>query len=334
MTSSLTRRTCLGAALSMPFIRRAHAEVSEVSIAKQFGTLYIQQDIMQQQKLIEKYGAALGLPGLRGAFPRFSGGAAMSDALLSRELHFGSSGAPVGWALWDKTQGDIKAAFAMNATKMRLLTVNPAVKSMKDITPADRIGLPTVGFSSQAVFLQMASAQAWGPGEWGRLNKQTIARSHVDNMAALLGDTETTCHFSTSPFQERAMASPKVHEVTNSYAIMGLPKCTPVTVFASKTFREENPIAWMATMAAFQEATDWINENPADAAQLYLTNSGDKDTPANVLANLKAEGNEITLQPTGAMVVANFMADTGVLKRRPGRIEDLFFPELLETGAN
>ena len=254
----------------------------------------------------------------------------MTDALLSGNVHFASGGISGALLLWDRTRGTIRSAFAMNATNQRLLTANPAIKTLADITPADRIALPAVKVSIQAVFLQMAAAKIWGIKEAGRLDAQTIGRGHPDGMAAMLSKTEITCQFSSSPFQERALASPEIREVTSSYAIQGLSSGTPITVFGSAAFRAENPLAWLATMAAFQEATDWINEYPADAAQLYLDNSGDKDTAANVLATMQAPGNQFTLQPRGVMAVAHFMADTGVLKRRPERIEDLFFPELLE----
>ena len=326
-------RTSLGAALALPYIRRAHAEVSEVAIAKQFGTLYLQQDVMQRQQLVEKHGASLGLPNLRATFPRFIGVGPVTDALLSGNVHFASGGISGALLLWDRTRGSVRSAFAMNATNQRLLTANPAIKTLADITPADRIALPAVKVSIQAVFLQMAAARMWGIKEAGHLDAQTIGRGHPDSMAAMLGKTEITCHFSSSPFQERALASSEVREITSSYAIQGLSSSTPITVFGSAAFRAENPLAWLATMAAFQEATDWINEYPADAAQLYLDNSGDKDTAANVLATMQAPGNQFTLQPRGVMAVAHFMADTGVLKRRPERIEDLFFPELLEPNG-
>ena len=270
-------RTSLGTALALPYIRRAHAEVSEVAIAKQFGTLYLQQDVMQRQQLVEKHGASLGLPNLRATFPRFIGVGPVTDALLSGNVHFASGGLSGALLLWDRTRGSVRSAFAMNATNQRLLTANPVIKTLADITPADRIALPAVKVSIQAVFLQMAVAKIWGIKEAGRLDAQTIGRGHPDGMAAMLSKTEITCQFSSSPFQERALASPEIREITSSYAIQGLSSGTPITVFGSAAFRAENPLAWLATMAAFQEATDWINEYPADAAQLYLDNSGDKD---------------------------------------------------------
>ncbi len=307
-------RTSLGAALALPFIRRAHAEVSTVLIAKQFGTLYLQQGVMEQQRLVEKHGAAVGLPGLQASFLRFAGTGPITEALLSGSLHFASGGAPGALLLWDRTRGTVKSAFAMNATNQRLLTVNPAVRSVRDLTPADRIAMPAP--------------------EWSRLDAQTIGRAHPDSMASMLGRTEITCHFSTSPFQERELAQPGVREVANSYAIQGVETSTPNTIYASSSFRTANPLAWRATLAAFQEATDWINANPAAAADLYLASSGDKDTPANVLASMGAPGNRFTLQPSGVVRVANFMADTGVLKRRPEKLEDLFFPEAVERGGS
>ena len=235
---------------------------------------------------------------------------------------------------WHRTRGAVKSAFAMNATTQRLLTVNPAVKTLADLTPEDRIALPTVKIGTQGIYLQMAAAKQWGMKEYNRLDSLTIGRPHPDGMAAILSKTEITCHFSTSPFQERELSLAGMREVTNSYSIPGLPTGTPNTVFANARFRAENPQTWLAVMAAFQEATDWINENPADAAQLYLDNNGDKNTVANVLASMQAPGNAFTLQSRGVMAVADFMADTGVIKRQPEHIEEIFFSGSLKpTGT-
>ncbi len=67
----MTRRALLGAALAAPAVRAAHAEVSEVIVSKQFGTLYLQQDVMESQRLIEKHGGLLGLPNLRASYIRW-----------------------------------------------------------------------------------------------------------------------------------------------------------------------------------------------------------------------------------------------------------------------
>jgi NitT/TauT family transport system substrate-binding protein len=333
------RRTLLGttataaAALALPAIRRAHAEVTEVLIAKQFGTLYLQQNVMEAQRLVEKHGALLGLPGLKASYVRLGGTGAVTDALLSGSLHFASGGAPGALLLWDRTHGGVRSAFAMNATNNRLLTVNPKVFGIKDITTQDRIALPAAKISPQAIYLQMAAVKEWGPQAWDRLDAMTISRAHPEAMAEMLGRTEVTCHFSSSPFQDRELAMPGVREIASSYAIQGVDLSTPTTIYATATFRASNPLAWRATLAAFQEATDWINEAPREAAEIYLRLSGDHDTLEGVLAAMLAPGNKYTLQPSGIMRLANFMADTGVLKLRPESLAALFFPEAAERGG-
>ena len=334
MANEVARRTLLGAALALPAVRAARAEVGEVVISKQFGTLYLQQDVMESQKLVEKHGALLGLPNLRASFIRFAGTSPITEALLSGSLHFASGGVPGALLLWDRTRGMVKSAFAMNATNQRLLTVNPNLRVIRDLGPEDRIALPAVKVSPQAIFLQMAAAQEWGAAEWGRLDAQTISRAHPDSMAQMLGRTEITCHFSSTPFQDRELSLPGVHEVANSYAIQGVELSTPNTIYAAAAFRAANPIAWRATLAAFQEATDWINQHPRDAAELYLRSSGDKDTLPAVMAAMSAPGNRFTLQPAGVQRMADFMADTGVLRRRPANLADLFFPEAAEAGGS
>ncbi len=334
MAINTTRRALLGTALALPAVRAAHAEVGEVIISKQFGTLYLQQDVMESQRLIEKYGALLGLPNLRASYVRFAGTSPITEALLSGSLHFANGGVPGALLLWDRTRGAVKAAFAMNATNQRLLTVNPALNAIRDLTPQDRVALPSVKISPQAIFLQMAAVQEWGAADWSRLDAQTVSRAHPDSMAQMLGRTEVNCHFSSTPFQDRELALPGVREMANSYAIQGVELSTPNLVYASASFRAANPVAWRATLAAFQEATDWINKNPRDAAELYLKSSGDKDTLPAVMAAMSAPGNRFTLQPAGVQRIGSFMADTGVLKRRPNGLADLFFPEAAEAGGS
>src|SRR3954465_9864514 len=99
------------AALAAPSIRRAYAETSDVLIAKQFGLLYAQQDIMEQQRLIEKHASRLGLPNLKAQFVRLAGTGPVTDALLSGKLHFASGGGPGGMLPWGRAARGIKLGF-------------------------------------------------------------------------------------------------------------------------------------------------------------------------------------------------------------------------------
>ena len=325
--------TALAPALATPAIRRAYAETSEILIAKQFGTLYLQQDVMEQQRLIEKHGALLGLPNLAASYIKLAGSGPVTDGLLSGRLHFASGGAPGAILLWDRTRGAVRSCFAMNATDQKLVTVRPDLKSIADLLPTDRIGLPAAKTSPQAIWLQMAATRQFGIADYAHWDAQTVTRAHPDSMAQMIGRSEINCHWTTSPFQERELANPAVHEVDSSLRIMAIPSITPNTIYGNAAFREANPLAWRAAIAAFHEATDFIIKQPTQAAELYLKNSGDKDTVPNVLAAMSAPGNEFTLQPRGIQKIADFMTDTGVVKRRPTNLADLFFPEASDLGG-
>ena len=327
------RRALLGTLLAAPVVRTAWAEVTEVVIAKQFGLLYLQQDIMEQLRLIEKHAAAAGLPDLKVTYLRLAGTGPVTDGLLSGKIHFASGGAPGAMLLWDRTRGAVKSCFAMNETDQKLLTVRPDLKSIKELLPTDRIALPAVKTSPQAVFLQMGAAQAFGMAEWAKFDAQTVSRAHPDSMAQMLGKTEINCHWTTSPFQEKELATPGVFEVASSFKIMAMPAVTPTTIYGQEKFRTENPLAWRAVLAAFNEATDFINKEPRQAAELYLKNSGDKDPVTAVMAAMTSPGNRFTLKSAGVQKMGDFMADTGVLKRRPANLADLFFPEGAELGG-
>src|SRR5437879_830561 len=87
------------------------------------------------------------------------------------------------------------------------VTRNPNVKTISDFRDGDRIALPAVKVSAQAVLLQMAAEQAFGAGQQNRLDPLTVTMSHPDAMQALLsGQSEVNAHFGSPPFQYQEVA--------------------------------------------------------------------------------------------------------------------------------
>ena len=66
-------------------------------------------------------------------------------------------------------------------TPLYLLTRNPAVKTIADFTDADRITVPAVKSSVQAMMLQMAAEKLWG--QFDKLDHLTVSRGHPDAIA-------------------------------------------------------------------------------------------------------------------------------------------------------
>ena len=327
MRNRLVRGMLVATVALLPFTARG--EMSEINVAQQYGIGYLPLMIMEEQKLIEKHAKAAGID-VKVGWAKFAGGNVMNDALLSGSLQFASGGVGPFVTLWSRTKGnlDVKAVSAINSMPLYLNTRNPGVKSIKDFTEKDRIALPAVKVSIQAVTLQMAAEKAFGEGQQGKLDSLTVSMSHPDAQTALLsGQSEVTAHFSSPPFQYQQLQKPGIHTVLNSYEVLGGPATFNV-VWTTSKFRNENPKLYDAFVKALDEATAQINKDKKAAAEAYLRISRDKATVAEILAMLNDPNIVFTTTPQNVMKYVDFMAKIGSVKVKPDSWKDLFFPNI------
>jgi NitT/TauT family transport system substrate-binding protein len=312
-----------------PSLAPAQAEVSELKIAKQYGISYLPLMLMEADQLIEKRASSGGVADLKVEWVTLAGGAPMNDAILSGSLHVASGGVGPLATIWARTKGagDVRAVAAMNSMPLYLNVRGADVKTLKDLRETDRIALPAVKVSIQAVTLQMAAEKEFGLGNQGRLDHLTIAMSHPDAQAALLsGASEVTGHFSSPPFQYQQLKTSGIRTLVNSYDVLGGP-ATFNLVWATTKFHDENPKVYAAFYAAFQEAIDAINKDKPAAAQRYLDIAKDRrSTHEEILAMLQDPLIEYTLAPKSMMKYVEFMHRTGALKIKPESWKDMFFP--------
>src|SRR3977135_1265071 len=147
------------------------AAAAEIRLAEQFSMGYLQFNVMKRDKLIEKYAGQRGLKDFKVSWQRFNGPAAMNEALLSGSTDIVAGGVPGLITLWDKTQGtsfEVKGICALSSQPFLLNTANPDIKSIKDFSERDRIAVPSIKVSVQAVLLQMAAAEAYGEENYDR----------------------------------------------------------------------------------------------------------------------------------------------------------------------
>jgi NitT/TauT family transport system substrate-binding protein len=239
------------------------AQAQEVRVARQYGIAYIPLMIMQDQQLIEKHAARLGVPGVKVTWQQFTGGAVMNDALLSGNLDFAVVGPPPFLTMWARTQGtqnQVLGIAALNSMPMYLMSRNPAIQSVKDFSDKDRIVVSGVKVSTQAVVLQMAAAKAWGPKEFDRLDKLTVAMPLSDSMALMLsGKGEVTGDFTVPPFSFREMKA-GMKPVIDTFSVLGGPSSTNV-IYATKKYADANPKMVQAFGAALREAQEAIGKD-------------------------------------------------------------------------
>src|SRR5204862_721513 len=136
--------------------------------------------VMEREKLVEKHAKAAGLGDVKVNWVKVAGPSVMNDGVISGAIQFIAVGAPSMITLWDKTKGQVKGVSAMTTYPLYLVTRNPDVKTIKDLSEKDRIAVPSIKVSTQAIMLQMLAAKEFGDANWARFDPYTVALSHPD----------------------------------------------------------------------------------------------------------------------------------------------------------
>src|ERR1700685_340680 len=111
-------------------------------------------------------------------------------------------------------------------------------------------------------------------------------------------------------------AAPGIRTILNNYDILGGPATFNV-VWSTARFRDANPKAYAAFVAAFEEATAAINRDKRAAAEIYKRMSGTKESVDELLKMMNDPLVEYTLTPKSVMKTAEFMAKVGTIKQKP-----------------
>lgn len=304
----------------------AHADVSDLRVGYQPGIIYLAPILMRHDKLIEQEAARLGIADLHVSYTIFGGGGAQNDALISGNLDIATTGPTNMLLAWDRTHGQIKGIAGSSATPLWLVTRNPAIKSLKDFTDQDRIAVPTVKISSQAIILQIAARKLYGDANFAHFDTLEVTSSHPDAMAQLLSGSGITAHFSGPPYQAEEAAAPGMHVVAVSDDILGQPFSNAI-YFGPAKFHDANPVVMKAFMAAAQRAADLIAADPRAACETYRAVTGEKTSVEILLQQIGEVRKTFSTAPFGIAMTANHMTDTKTLKTRPAKWQDTFFPE-------
>lgn len=308
----------------------ARAEVPEVRFAQQFSMGYLQFNVMKHRGLLEKHAKALGIPEVKITFVTFNGPDMMNDALLSGAVDIASGGVPGLLTIWAKTRGtqhEVRGVSAMSQQPLLLNTRNPNVKSIRDLGPGDRIALPAVKVSAQAVLLQMAAAKEWGDGQFDRLDSLTFSLSPPDATNGLLaGGGDFNAAFTVPPFQNMQLRDPAIRTILSSHDVLG--PSTGGTAWTSKRFHDANPKLYQAILNAMQEASEFIAANHRATAEYYAADQKAKIDVDQMIALLDDPQFRYILTPEATTKWAAFMHKQGRIKTMPASWQDLFWPEI------
>jgi NitT/TauT family transport system substrate-binding protein len=318
--------------LAAPSIVGAQAPLT-VKFVQQRGLLYLPIDEMVTGGILQQEATKLGLGKVEATAQTLSGPAPVTDALLSGSADYGTAALPSLLNLWDKTHGtpnEVKAVGTVSNGAMVLYTINPNVKTIADFTEQDRIAVPSVRISFNAMMLEMAAEKIWNDPH--KLDHLTVGLGHPDAVAALsagYGKASITAHIAVQPFTDRGLKLPGAHVVADSREVFGGP-LTQITLLATKQTKEKNPVLFQAVANALNESIKVANADKRAAAILWKNAQKASESVDDLVALLSDPGFEFTAQPHRIAYFAAFLHRIGSMKTKVGDWKELFW----ETAYN
>src|SRR5579862_6939093 len=193
--------------------------------------------------LIEQQAEARNLPGVTVQWLIPNGGNPI-EQLLNGQADIVVATDIVGFLLaWDERSGtpqEIRGLAALAQMPYQLLSRNPAIHTIRDLSAKDRIAVPTAKTSLPAVMLEMAAADEWGAAHYDKLDPLTVTLdSDAADSALHSGKGNIDADFSRMPYADDERGDDAIHRVMDSFDIAG-PHNVALMITTAQ-FRDANP---------------------------------------------------------------------------------------------
>ena len=317
--------------LGLAAARPAAADIATVRIVVPTDLAALSLIVAAHDQLIEKQAAARGLAGVSVQWLTPNGGNPI-DQLLNGQADVVATTDLVGFLLaWDERSGtpqEIRGLAGLARMPYQLLSRNPAIATIRDFTPKDRIAVPALAVSLPAVMLQMAAADEWGVEQYNKLDPFMVARGSDEADTALhSGKSDIDTDFARTPYADDERGDPAIHRVMDSFDIAG-PHNVGVVVTTSQ-FRDANPALCAAIVGAITEASVFIKERRGAAAEIYDSTEKNEDIPVEDLTDMLGDPDaSFAPVPAGTQNLVGFMHRIGRIKHSPDSWQQLYFPEI------
>ena len=111
------------------------------------------------------------------------------------------------------------------------------------------------------------------------------------------------------------------------YEVLGGP-ATFTVMWTSERFTKANPKVVPILVAALKQADDFIKDDPAGAASIYMADTHTKLTQAQLVKMIKNPEVSWTTTPRKTMKYARFIHEIGMIQNPPKDCKEMFFPEI------
>lgn len=293
------------------------AEPVRLRIAQQFGLGYAALTIADELGLFEKY-----LPELRVTWLQLGSDDAINEAFIAGEIDVAVMSIPPFLVGWDKGT-PWKIASGLCVMPLSLQTYKPEVNNLADFGPDDKIAYPAPGSIQHILLLMAAEKQLSSPTALDHIG---VAMAPIDAAAALINQKDITGHFTSPPYNFEEMSNPGIRTVLDGIDAFGTEFTFMVAVASNELF-ENNPKAYAALVMAIAEATEFINENPEEAAIILAPSI--KLDGATTLKYITWPGMNYVTTPLGLMGFSDFMINAGFISKAPERMSEIVYPNVL-----
>jgi len=283
---------------------------AEITIAYQPGLSYSNLIVMRDQRSLEKQ-----FPQTKITWVVLGSTAAIRDGFIANQIQIGAGSIPPFLTGWDRGVG-WKVLASLNQMSVWLVTRDNAIKSVKDLKPDMKIGMPSLD-SVQSLTLRKAAANDLGNAH--ALDTAIVAIDHPSGMQALQVG-QLTAHLSAPPFQYQEVQAGG-HVVVRSFDVFG--PHTFNSVYVNEKFANEHPQFVKGFYRDLLDATQFLKAHPREASEILSKDSGGKVAAHDFEGWLRRKDVIFSTTPHGFLAMAKFMQSIGSLSKVPSSMRDI-----------
>lgn len=283
---------------------------AEITVAYQPGLSYSNLIVMREQRLLEKQ-----FPQTKVNWTVLGSTAAVRDGFIANQIQIGAGSIPPFLTGWDRGVG-WKILASLNQMSVWLVARDNNVKTVKDLKPDMKIGMPSLD-SLQSLTLRKAAAEQLGNAH--ALDTAIVAIDHPSGMQALQVG-QLTAHLGAPPFQYQEVQDGG-HVVARSFDVFG--PHTFNSVYVGAKFADEHPQFVKAFYRDLLDATQFLKAHPREASEILSKDAGGKVSARDFEGWLRRKDVIFSTTPHGFLAMAKFMHSIGSLQKVPSSMREI-----------
>ena len=289
-----------------------------ITIAEQYGLAYAPVQLIKELKLLEESDSDLKVE-----WKQLSNTTSIRESMLAGEVNVAFMAIPPFLIARDKGM-EWKIISGLSESPLGLMTNRSYINFLSDFKTEDEIALPQPG-SIQHILLSMAAKREFGETE--KFDDQLLTMNHPDAMNALLAGREVSAHFASAPYLFLESKEDGIKKVLSGSEAFG-GDFTFIIGVSTKEFYQQQSENYILFYKALMKAIDFIEQNPAGAAELLADNYD--LSQAEMEEYLSWPGMKFTSEIKGLEEFIAFMTAEGYLEENDYQGSELIFEEKTE----